>query len=287
MLTFKDCSFEERKGIPDKAKDIIEYYGENAACCFFDGILILRLFDGEGYFFSLYKTEERAALINAIEQIREYAIKEEIGLTFKNIAPSELGVLLSAFDYAEIVSQDRQRLFYTVRIQSEAMRLCELPRVLGERITLAEIGEKDAPDYERLCMEESALEFWGYDYRLDGDIPDGYFYNMQRAEFERGTSLTLGAYMSGKLIGEGSFYAFDYKGGAEIAFRLLPEYRGQGLGRELLELLLSVAEELSLSAVYATVNKNNTVSLRLLSDYMDTVSSDGEILHLCALGEEE
>ncbi len=294
MISFKIFSANEPICLPESTLSMLgEYcsvFGEGlVGYCLYNGFLLLRFFDGEGYTFSVIPMDRDAVNAkDAVEAVCEYAVTEETGLTFVGISPELLGDIVRCFNYSEVCCEDACRSSFTVRIKSEADRLTEVFSLTEGDIELSELTEEDIPEYARLCRDEGCLEFWGYDYRGEAaDADDGYFYKMQSAEFYRGTSVTFGARFDGRLIGEGSFYAFDYKGGAEIAFRLLPEYRGRGLGRALLEALLCAAEQLSLTAVYATVNKHNKPSVGLLSDYMDKESERDGILHFVLLAQEQ
>ncbi len=292
MLTFVDYNAEKTvKTLTDKQRKIIKRFEElgeyeGIAFCPYEGFLILRLFDGSGYCFSVLHGEEKGSYRDAVSAVCEYAVKEEVGLIFTSVLPSDLGELVSCFNYSEVCARDSGRTEYTVRIKSEADMLAEDLSLEFDEISLSPISEEDICEYARLCRDESALEFWGYDYREDGEnFPDIYFYNMQAAELRRGTSLSLAARIDGRFVGEVSFYAFNYRGGASVAFRLLPEYRGRGIGRLLAEALLNAAEELSLHVLYASVNKNNIPSVRLLSEYFDRDGEEGEILHFTLYGE--
>jgi RimJ/RimL family protein N-acetyltransferase len=151
---------------------------------------------------------------------------------------------------------------------------------------LSGLKKKDVAQYARICRDESALEFWGYDYRDDEPFSeDGYFYDCQRRELERGTSVTFGVRYRGNLIGEAALYAFDYRGGAQISFRILPEYRGRGLGRKTLLALFSAAENIGLNTLYATVCNKNIPSTSLISQYMDKENEKDGVVRFVLRGE--
>ena len=250
-------------------RELVEQFGDDVAICREPYGDLFRVFDGEKYAFIYPRSLKEE---EAVEAIREYAVREEIGLLFRRVPGERLSFLLSKFLYSD-VRREPYADGYSVRVRSECDLLSRAPSVRG-KVTLSAIRRSDISAYAEICREKSALEYWGYDYRDDVASPsDEYFYNGQLSEFCRGVCLTMGVRYRGRLIGEASFYAFDFKGGAEISFRLLPEYRGRGLGRLTLEAILSVAEEIGLSVIYATVDKRNTPSLSLLSQYMD---EDGE-----------
>ena len=277
-----------------KAKEILsrlakERGEENVAFTFYRGCILVRLFCEGGYSFLYPQKEDRSCDVSeAIEAIREYAVREEIGLLFEEVPKEELSTLISHFRRAEAAASDLGRGFYKVLVKSEADTLSEPPAVESEGLFLTPVSEEDIPEYARLCRDSSGLRFWGYDYREDTDgEADEYFYEEQKSEFSRGVSLCLAVRYEDKFIGEASFYAFDYLGGAEISFRLLPEYRGRGLGRRLLLAIFDFAAEISLLRLYATVNKNNLPSLVLVSEYMDKLSEDGDIFRFSLSAEDE
>ena len=127
----------------------------------------------------------------------------------------------------------------------------------------------------RLSREETGLEFWGYDYRIDRpDAPDGYFIATALEERAVGVALSLGARLEGELIGEVVFHAYDRKGGADFAFRLLPEYRGRGLGARLYELAVRAARAHGIVRLFGRVMKKNTACLSLIEKRMELVLED-------------
>ena len=71
-------------------------------------------------------------------------------------------------------------------------------------------------------------------------------------------------------------YSFDFRGGAEIGVRLLPEYGRHGYGREALETFIFYAlYTIGLSSVKAKCYKENTASYKMLSSVMQKDGSDG------------
>ena len=267
--------------------DCIAKYGDgNVAVCFELSQLFVRVFDGREYFF-LYPEIEGLDASDDIDLIAEYAVKEEIGLLFREVPADRLSSLCGRFCYSDLRLEAGDRNTYSVRMRSEADIIGRVPTVKEKEITLSAIKPKDILAYAGVCREESALSLWGYDYREDEPNPsDKYFYDIQRSEFERGVSMTFGVRWRRQLIGEASFYAFDYRGGAEIGFRLLPDYRGMGLGRATLEALFAAAEEIGLDTLYATVDNRNTPSLELLSQYMDKETEENGLTHFVLRGEE-
>ena len=93
--------------------------------------------------------------------------------------------------------------------RNELSGLDTIPVLKTERLLLDGLREEDRAEYNRLCLDDERNRWWGYDYRDD-----------------------LEGELEGRLIGEAVLYRFDYKGGAELGCRILPEYAGHGYGAE-------------------------------------------------------
>ena len=279
---------KEKFAYPDKMlkklNDYLDIYGEgNVGVCQAFGTVLLRIFDTEKYFFVYPDSKDTAT---AVDAIRRYCVKEEISLIFKKVPGDCLSSLCGGFLYSDVRIEDFGEGLYTVIIKNECDLLASMPRVRG-RLSLSPILKKDIYDYSRICRDESGLKFFGYDYREDVEsVSDEYFYHAQLSEFNRSVSLTLGVRYEKKLIGEAALYAFDYLGGAELSFRLLPEYRGKGLGRLTLEGIFELAETVGLRTLYATVDERNIASLSLISQYMDDLGAEDGRKRFILRGEE-
>ena len=70
--------------------------------------------------------------------------------------------------------------------------------------------------------------------------------------------------LAGEFIGEASLYAFDGKGCAEFAIRLLPDFQGQGLGTQGCRALMLAAKKMGLLRLGARIMKENRASLAML-----------------------
>ena len=296
MLSFKilleseicKYNFTENPETTENLSELLSKYGEgNVALCLFSDTALIRIFDNEEYSFLYPCRLPQGKTVEAVDAIAEYAVREEIGLLFQRVPKAALMTLVGNFCYCDVRREDFESEYYTVRMRSEADLMGKAPTVKGDGVTLSALKRKDIPEYAAVCREQSGLLHWGYDYREDEPTAsDEYFYNVQLSELYRGVSMTFGVRLGAKLIGEASFYAFDYKGGAEIGFRLLPEYRGRGLGRATLEALLLAAERIGLFTIYATVDKKNLPSLSLISQYMDKIEEKDEIIRFILKGEE-
>lgn len=247
------------------------------AVCAVHGSLVIRIFDYGSYLFTYpYPMREGADIAAAIEAVAEYARLEEIPLVFTDTPAEELGVFAAiGFRHMDIDAEDANAASYRVRVKSECELLSRLPSVESERLTLSPLSDDDTAEYALISREESGLRFWGYDYRDDAPhATDEYFMEVARGELARGVALSLAARREGRLIGEVVYYGFDKKGGADFAFRLLPEYRGRGLGAELFLLAADAAREIGLLTLFGDVDKRNTACITLIAKRMEKIDEN-------------
>lgn len=79
----------------------------------------------------------------------------------------------------------------------------------------------------------------------------------------------------GKFWGEVILYNFDFRGGAEIGVRILPEADGQKLGRYAFSLMANYAiYTLELVQINGKCLKENVASAKMLSSVMQKVGED-------------
>ncbi len=257
------------------------------------GCLAVRIFDMGRYFFPFpFELDESSDISCAVKSIVYYCMKEEIPTVFTDVPPECIS-LLAGIGYKHIDIQREgtagEDVTYRASLINECMELDNIPEISGDELILSGLEPCDIPDYARICRDESAIALWGYDYREDMPYAlDSDFFNTAKSELERGVALSIGVRLksvhqadtqrkaSSKLIGEVIFYAFDAIGGADFAFRLLPEYRGRGLGGELVSLIFDYARKIGLDALMADVMRENAVSCRLLNKYMELLKEERE-----------
>ncbi len=245
-----------------------EFDSGEFAFSLFSDFLLIRIFEGEMYTF-VYPIPlcDGVCEKEALSELRLYAIKEEIPLIICDVPEEARETLEEAFRFTEI-HEDGEALF--AFIKSEISMYGEIPESNDGVLTLSALTEDDIPVYSEISKNEELNRFWGYDYREDIKNPDDeYFYLTAKQGISDGTSLTLGVRYNGKLIGEGLFWGFDLLGGCEVGFRILPEWQGRGFGKRTLKLLIKTAEEIGLINLYATVKKENTRSVGLVSSLME------------------
>ena len=236
----------------------------------FGGCLLARIFDYGRYMF-VFPIAQRddADVFGAVDAISAYAVKEEIPLVFTDVPCEELGALVGRYRHLSLDAEDADASSYRVEVRGECEILKEIPDVESDRIRLNSPSPEDIPDIARLARDENVNKYWGYSYLSDiGDVADEYFYESSMRAFEEGVSMSMAIRYSGRYVGEAEFYSFDLRGGAEIAIRLLPEWQGQGLGKETLALAIKLARHIGLSTLYGRVMEQNEPSIRFMSSLM-------------------
>lgn len=248
------------------------------AATYFSGCLLIRIFDMGRYIFPLpFELAEDADITAAIYEIAEYAMREEIGLTFTDVPPDMLS-LFSRFRHLNIDAEEPiEDSTYRVSVKTECELLSEIPSMAEGDVSLTPLSEYDTQDYARLCKNEEIIRLWGYDYREDvPNAPDSYFIENALREFNTGTAITLAIRQNGVFAGEAVIYGFLGTGRAEIAVRILPEHRGKGLGSRALSLLIRLAKRIGLISLVACVYSENTHSVKMTGKYMTRDSEDGD-----------
>ena len=158
-----------------------------------------------------------------------------------------------------------------VQTRNELANLDKIPALASERLTLDALQAKDSAAYNRLCLDDERNRWWGYDYRkdLEGELTEGYFLEVAQRDFANKLAVNFAVRLDGQLIGEAVLYQFDYKGGAELGCRILPEYAGNGYGAEAFR---RAAEwslyELGLYRLSAKCFHENEASKRMLESCM-------------------
>lgn len=290
MISFTELSSDNIDTLSDKLKETLrpsdeEYFADVLSSLLetveedpdtgvgvsgFGGCLLARIFDYGRYMF-IYPIAQRddADLVGAVDAISAYAVKEEIPLVFTDVPSDEVHRLVGRYRHLSLDAEDVDASSYRVSVHGECEILKEIPDVELDRVRLNSPSPEDIPDIARLARDESVNKYWGYSYLSDiGDVADEYFYESSMRAFEEGVSMSMAIRYSGRYVGEAEFYSFDLRGGAEIAIRLLPEWQGQGLGKETLALAIKLARHIGLSTLYGRVMEQNEPSIRFMSSLM-------------------
>ena len=277
---FDKLSFREKEMVTDIIRSF-DFDDEDVefAVAVFSGCLLVRVFDMGRYLFAFpYEVSENANVRSAIDAITEYAVREELELVFTDVPGESLSVL-SGFRHMDIDAEDENAESYRVRIKNECSILTEIPGMERGRVTLNAISCSDIENYAMLCKDKNVNKYWGYDYSDDVASPsDSYFYEVMQEEFARGVSMSLAIRSDGSFCGEVVLYAFDGRGSAEFAIRLLPSYQGRGLGVESLLAAADIAKKIGLTTLRSKVFSKNLPSIAMLKKVADEWIVDGDSL---------
>ncbi len=167
---------------------------------------------------------------------------------------------------------------YRVEPQNELLsNVKEIPLLKTARLTLDAIREEDIPDYNRLVLDRERNRLWGYDdvAGLGAPVEERSFFEVAKRDFENRGAVNFAVRLDGKFIGEAVLYRFNYRGDAELGCRILPEYAGNGYGREA---FAAAAEwglyEVQLNRVVAKCYHENAASYAMLSSCMRLTGKD-------------
>lgn len=275
----------EREGIDrDELVEVLDAFrfmeqeGDDVAVCFLSGALFIRIFDADGYHFPLpVALTDGCRAEDTLTLLSEYAVREMVPLVITEVPREEVRSVLDVFPSVDGWTYEDDDDLFILRVMNECSRLCELPARRGDGVALAPIGAKHLSRYAELCRSNDVNRYWGYDVREDNvENTDEFFLEVIDREFRAGTAVTLGIFVSDELVGEGVLYAFDYRGGASVGLRLLPEYWGRGLGSAALGQLILLADELGISTLRAEVMEENERSLAMTRRLMREISRDGQ-----------
>lgn len=266
----------------------LEYIGqaedmdaEQILAAIFNGCLIFRLYSSDtGYYFEApIPLSESADIGGAYNAIYDYCLREAIPTVIVDVPGEDAELATEGMSSAVLTEMGDGA--YLLELLTECMRCEELPERLYDRVYLGEFAASYAPDYARLIEDRELNKYYGYDATEDikALLPTDYI-DAVRGEFRRGESMTFAATVlnddgENAFVGEGVLYAFDGRGNATAAFRVLPEHQGQGLGREIFIALTEIAKEIGLDRVKCDVKLENEPSLRLLSRFGTPYVSGG------------
>lgn len=241
--------------------------------------LAVRFFDLGRYSF-LYPVmlSERADARAAVLDVCEYARREELPAVFTDIPSESLGDFLIGFRHVNIDAEDPAASSYRAEIKTECELMVAPPEFSSRSLSFGKLRISERAQYARLCRDAGTNRYWGGDYAEDStpEKPDSYFAEEAELEFERGLAVSLAIRRNDGFIGEAVFYAFDGMGEAEIAIRILPEFRGLGLGSRIMEALMEAAPSMGLVRLGAQVMRENKFAISLVSKYMEKIEELGD-----------
>lgn len=234
---------------------------------------LLRLFDGDGYWF-LYPVplSDGADTCDVLTDLAAYAMEQMVELRFFDVPEEELDVLREIFPHVDGAFMGDG--VFNVEIRNELSLLEDFPEITDGDLSLALITESFADEYFKLMSDPDVNLYYGYDYR--SDLPEGGAEDLIRvalAEADASTALTYAVKMDGAFIGDAVLFYPDFRGGAEIAIRLFPSFQGKGIGSRTLKLLVRLASLMGFSKLYARVDGRNLRSLALMDKLFERVGT--------------
>ena len=243
------------------------------------GCALIRVYDMGRHSFiyplELYCCDDRDTGA-ALDAIAEYAMRQEVPFNVDNVPRERLSDFAS-FRHFDVDARDPEGETFRVRVKTECDLIRHIPEVEEGRVKLNELCEDDIPEYARLVRDRDVNKHWGYDYSEDVDDPDDeYFYDIALSELESGIALSMAIRSEGNFIGEVILYAFDGRGCAEFAIRLLPEWQGKGLGTEAVRALTEASREIGLVRLSSRIMKENKASVRMLDKVADERFEEGD-----------
>lgn len=249
------------------------------ALCAKDNCLFIRIFDDEYLFSYPIALADGVSEIEALEEIRAYAVKEEIPLTICDIPAQCLEDVKAVFAKSEEFAEDEDESSFTLRVFSEISSVSDDFRLQMGEVTVDMLIGGDIGSYASLCRDEKTNKYWGYNYKDDADnCDDSYFLDTANAERDRGVALSLAVRYKEKFAGEVILYAFDLKGGAEYAIRLLPEFRGLKIATNVLNLMLDFCRDIGMQKLYTTISKENEASRGAYEKRFTLIEENDDIL---------
>ena len=270
--TFESLGAEEKESAREFVETVYDFGDFEVMYSYCAGCIILRYYSEDaGYHFDApfpisNDADERAAF----EAISEYCRLEAIPETVVGILPELLDDMLRGAENYSLGEDDDGT--FAVKIITECMSCEFMPEIMVDDVYLGEFADKYASKYEDLIKNANLNCHFGYNLLEDMPFGDGMdFVNNAREEFERSESMTFAVTLEENgeniFVGEGTLYAFDGRGSALMAFRVLPDYHGRGIGRKTLIGLMRIAKELGLKNVVAEVKNENVPSVNLLSKF--------------------
>ena len=248
-------------------------FGEASAELFYSyshGCLLIKLYseDMGYYFWPAVPLSESGDTSAAYRAIAEYCKLEAIPEVYVDVSAEDVEIITAGAPHASV--HDLGDGAFAVEIFTECMLSEFLPEHMYGELYFGELAPLYDSDYERLIKDTELNKYFGYN--MCDDIPNGGgadFREAAVAQLECGEAMTfaLTVYRDEKnvFVGEAALYGFDGRGGASVAFRILPEWQGRGLGRAALCGSLEIAEKIGLTRVSAEVMEGNVRSRSLLS----------------------
>lgn len=243
------------------------------AVCEYKGLLLFRIFDGEYLFPYPVEIDNGVEESDALRQISEYTLKEQIELTFTDVPNSEVEYLTSVFPKTTVYKVDDE--CSAVRVHTAFF---EIPDDFSESfgtVTLSKLVPGDIPNYNRLNNDRNVNKYWGFECKNEAlDEKNSFYFDEVKREESEKIALTLAVREGDVLIGEVQFFEFDHALGAEMSIRLFSEFWGRGIGKNIVLWAKDFLKKQGVISIKARVKVHNTASIGLFSSFMQTTRED-------------
>ena len=254
--------------------------GVSVAIALTNGAASFRIIDNDSclFVFPVALTESADTSLACLD-IAEYARKELVPLTFTDVPREYIGELSRLFSRLDARAYEDDEDCFFVMVCSECSSLDNFPTYTEGDITLDEITENDKEPYASLCSNKELNKWWGYD--VSEDNPDGdsdYYLAVARGEYKAGVAITLAIRNKGGFVGEAVIYDFDYRGGAAIGIRILPEHQERGIGSRSLVALIALCKRIGLIELRTSIMEENIASVAMTGKYMYEVGRENGVV---------
>ncbi len=254
------------------------------ALSFAGGCMLVRIYDEDRYLFIFpIALSDDAYVAVALDALAEYIRREMLTFVMSDVPRDGLELVSTMFPHVDAMAYEDDDDLFAVAVKNELDMVEEYPTVTVGDVTLSPLTDADTAAYSALCSDRELNKYWGYDDLADNPTADPEIF-MLTAEREKRESiaLSLAIRRDGRYLGEAVIYDFDFKEGAEIGIRILPEFHGGGLGLVALDGLIRYARELGLTTLRARVRAENTAAIRMTKKRMAEVKREDGVVHFFA-----
>lgn len=254
------------------------------ALSFAGGCMLVRIYDEDRYLFIFpIALSDDAYVAVALDALAEYIRREMLTFVMSDVPREGLELVSAMFPHVDAMAYEDDDDLFAVAVKNELDMVEEYPTVTVGDVTLSPLTDADTAAYTALCSDRELNKYWGYDDLADNPTADPEIF-MLTAEREKRESiaLSLAIRRGGSYLGEAVIYDFDFKEGAEIGIRILPEFHGGGLGLVALDGLIKYARELGLTTLRARVRAENTAAIRMTKNRMAEVKREDGVVHFFA-----
>ena len=244
----------------------------------------MSIYDEDRYLFIFpIALSDDAYVAVALDALAEYIRREMLTFVMSDVPRDGLELVSAMFPHVDAMAYEDDDDLFAVAVKNELDMVEEYPIVTVGDVTLSPLTDADTGAYAALCSDRELNKYWGYDDLADNPTADPEIF-MLTAEREKRESiaLSLAIRRGGSYLGEAVIYDFDFKEGAEIGIRILPEFHGGGLGLVALDGLIRYARELGLTTLRARVRAENTAAIRMTKKRMAEVKREGGVVHFFA-----